>query len=675
MANRLIKEKSPYLLQHAHNPVDWFPWGEEAFNNAKKEDKPIFLSIGYSTCHWCHVMEKESFEDLAVAKLMNNAFVSIKVDREERPDVDKTYMDACQMMTGSGGWPLSIIMTPDKKPFFCATYIPKSSNYNLLGMIQLIPQIKKIWKEDRKKALVISEEIVKNLKREKNKSQNQIDNSVLDKAYLSLAANFDDENGGFGHSPKFPSPLNMLFLLRHWKKTKDKKALHMVEKTLLKMGLGGIFDHIGFGFHRYSTDERWLVPHFEKMLYDQALIAIAYTEAFQATKKEFYKTVAQKIFAYAMRDMTSQRGVFYTAEDADSEGVEGKFYLWAEDEIRKNLSKKEADLFIKLYNVKKQGNTHESDFWQMNILHLDVPINKDGEKEVDAIRDKLFMLRDKRIKPQKDHKILTDWNGLMIASLAIASRVFDSKKYLKAAENSVSFFLGNLKKNNGKLLHTYYEDGPKIKPKLDDYAFFVWALLEMYETTFENRYLEHAVKLNEEMIRYFYDKKEGGLFFSTDDEEKVIVRHKDAADNVVPSGNSVALANLIRLSVITGKEKLKKIAIESIKMFSEDILKYPAEYIYFLTVFSSLIDDFYEITIAAKNKDDALQINKLLQDMFVPGKIVIFNDKNKLLEDNIRGKKLIKGKFTVYICDNTSCKEPITDIAELKKALSLDLQK
>ena len=449
--NRLIYEKSPYLLQHAYNPVDWYPWGDKAFEKAQKEDKPIFLSIGYSTCHWCHVMERESFEDPEVARMMNKLVISIKVDREERPDLDHIYMTVSQLLTGSGGWPLNIMMTPGKRPYFAATYIPRQTRLGRTGMMDLIPRLAQVWKDQRKEVIDSAEKIVTALKSlESNGSEGELDASVLDTAYKQLSERFDDKHGGFGEAPKFPTPHNLLFLLRHWKRTGNPSSLEMVEKTLRDMRMGGIYDHVGFGFHRYSTDQNWLVPHFEKMLYDQALLVMAYTEAYQATSKEEYHVSAREILTYVLRDMTALEGGFYSAEDADSEGVEGKFYLWSEEEIRTILPPEEADLVIKGFNIRKDGNFVDEAAKRktgVNILHLqktlpeiasDLKMSEQVLQELwTSARKKLFSVREKRVYPQKDDKIMTDWNGLMIAALAKASAGFGVVEYADAAEKAV----------------------------------------------------------------------------------------------------------------------------------------------------------------------------------------------------------------------------------------------
>ncbi|MFH1125034.1 MAG: thioredoxin domain-containing protein, partial [Pseudomonadota bacterium] len=431
-SNRLIHEKSPYLLQHAHNPVNWLPWGHEAFEKAHRENKPIFLSIGYSTCHWCHVMEKESFEDPEVAGLLNETFVSIKVDREERPDLDHVYMTACQMLTGSGGWPLTIVMTPDKRPFFAATYIPKGSRFGRTGMMELIPRLRDTWRTRRDEVLASAESITQSLQGLEKESQGgDLDRSVLDRAYEELSKRFDKTYGGFSNAPKFPTPHNFFFMLRFWKRTGNSEALKMVEKTLQKIRWGGIYDQVGFGFHRYSTDREWLVPHFEKMLYDQAMLALAYLETYQAAGEGVYGDTAREIFEYVLRDMTSPEGAFYSAEDADSEGEEGKFYVWTREELRQILGEEEADLIAKVFHVEKSGNFREEATGEntgANILYLGRPISEiaadlgmprpDLEKAMESARKKLFEARKKRVHPHKDDKVLTDWNGLMIAAFA-----------------------------------------------------------------------------------------------------------------------------------------------------------------------------------------------------------------------------------------------------------------
>ena len=469
--NRLIFEKSPYLLQHAYNPVDWYPWGSEAFEKAQKEEKPVFLSIRYSTCHWCHVMERESFENHAVAELLNETFVCIKVDREERPDIDSTYMRVCQLMTGSGGWPLTILLTPDKRPFFAATYIPQESRFGRVGLKELIPSVKEFWTTRRGEVDDLAEKVLSLLKRRQGEASIQaeeLDELTLDGAYLYLLDSFDERDGGFGGAPKFPSPQRLLFLLRYWKRTGKGEALRMVEKTLDAMRRGGIHDHVGFGFHRYSTDRHWQVPHFEKMLYDQAMLTIAYVEAYQVTKREEYGETAREILTYVLRDMTDPAGGFHSAEDADIEGEEGKYYLWTDDEIRQRLPKDEAELVIDAFNVEKNGNFEEESTRRKtskNILHLTKPFRKiahdqdvpleDVKERWEKARGTLFTSRESRVHPRKDDKILTDWNGLMIVALAKTAQAFNDMQYADAAKEAVNFVFENMLDLHGRLCHRY----------------------------------------------------------------------------------------------------------------------------------------------------------------------------------------------------------------------------
>ena len=510
-ANRLINEKSPYLLQHAYNPVDWYPWSEEAFEKARKENKPIFLSIGYSTCHWCHVMEHESFEDSTVAALMNENFISIKVDREERPDIDNVYMTVCQMLTGRGGWPLTIIMTPDKKPFYAGTYFPKQGSYGRIGMLELLPKISEAWKTKKEELLSSAGNIIKHLDQSNTDfSGEMLGKEDLKNAYNNFMYDFDKTYGGFGNSPKFPSPHNLLFLLRYWNRTGDNSALGMVEKTLYEMSKGGIFDHVGYGFHRYSTNRFWTLPHFEKMLYDQAMLAIAYLETYQATGNSFYAGVAEKIFEYVLRGMTSPEGGFYSAEDADSEGEEGKFYVWTQQEIENIIGKEEADLFANIYSFEDGGNFEDEATKTKNgsnIPHLIKSIeahaaelkmdDNELKEKIEQYRVQLFNEREKRIHPLKDDKILTDWNGLMMAAFAMGGRVLKSEQYAKAAERSAQFIYDNLIDDNGRLLHRFRTGESGLQASVEDYAFFIWGLLELYETTFDVKYLTRAIESSE----------------------------------------------------------------------------------------------------------------------------------------------------------------------------------
>ncbi|MBE0552022.1 MAG: thioredoxin domain-containing protein [Ignavibacterium sp.] len=687
--NKLINEKSPYLLQHAYNPVEWFPWSEEAFEKAKQEDKPIFLSIGYSTCHWCHVMEKESFEDEEVAMLMNDAFVSIKVDREERPDIDGIYMSVCQMITGGGGWPLTIVMTPDKKPFFTGTYFPKHNRFNRIGMVDLITRLQEVWATKKDEVLKSAEEIASSLNKQNFISDtNEIDESILDEAYDELNKRYDEANGGFGNAPKFPSPHNLLFLLRYWKRKNEPKALEMVEKTLTEMRRGGIYDHIGFGFSRYSTDQHWLVPHFEKMLYDQAMLVMAYTETYLATKNVFYKNTAEEILDYVLRDMTHPEGGFYSAEDADSEGEEGKFYLWDADELRNILEKDESDFAIKVFNIADDGNWIDESKGMMpgtNILHL-TKSNKefsdginisepDFTKRLELIRQKLFNYREKRIHPHKDDKVLTDWNGLMISAFAKAAQAFDNKKYSDAAVKSYSFIEKYLTEKDGRLIHRFRDGESALPAHIDDYTFLINALIDLYETTCEIKYLKRAIALNEILMKEFWDEQNGGFYFTSSKSEALIARQKDVYDGAVPSGNSMGLLNLIRLSRFTANIYYEKKASKLVKYFSGYISKSPSAFCMFMSGLDFFFSSSTEIVIVSEKKnDEVIQGLNLIRNIFNPNKIVIVkyvdiqNDLGELL--SFTKDMIIKdNNTTFYVCRDYSCNQPVNSIKELQKLL------
>jgi len=689
--NKLINEKSPYLLQHAHNPVNWFPWSDEAFKKAKDEDRPIFLSIGYSTCHWCHVMEKESFEDEEVANLMNDAFISIKVDREERPDIDGVYMSVCQMITGSGGWPLTIVMTPDKKPFFTGTYFPKHNRFNRIGMMDLVPRLKEVWLTKKDELLKSADEISASLNKQNIISDTtEIDETVLDKAYDELSRRYDETDGGFGNAPKFPSPHNLLFLLRYWKRKKEPKALEMVEKTLTEMRCGGIYDHVGFGFARYSTDQHWLVPHFEKMLYDQAMLVMAYTETYLVTKNKFYKETAQEILEYVLRDMTHPEGGFYSAEDADSEGEEGKFYLWDADELRNVLDRDESDFAIKVFNLAQDGNWIDESKGMMpgtNILHLkksnkeladEFNISDDDfSKTLESIRKKLFTYREKRIHPYKDDKILTDWNGLMISALTKAAQAFDNKLYSDAAIKSYSFIEIYLTGKDGKLIHRFRDGESGLPSHIDDYAFMINASIDLYEATFEIKYLKRAIELNDILMKDFWDEQNGGFYFTSSTSEELIARQKDVYDGAIPSGNSIALLNLIRLSRFTANIYFEKKASILVKYFSGYISGSPSSFCMFMCGLDFLLSSSTEIVIVFKQNDGILAegIN-LIRSIFNPNKVVILKSYNldKVFAEMLsftKDMKMMNNNTTFYVCRDYACNQPVCSIEALKKLLLL----
>jgi len=576
-ANRLLQEKSPYLLQHAHNPVDWFPWGEEAFARAKSEGKPVFLSIGYSTCHWCHVMERESFENPEVAELLNRVFVPIKVDREERPDIDGVYMAVCQMLTGSGGWPLTIVMTPDKEPFFAATYLPPGSGYGRLGLTDLAQRIEKIWAERREEALESGANVVLALKGEQagaeveEKGPADLDRVTLGLAFRQVASRFDQVYGGFGQAPKFPTPHNLTFLLRHWRRTGDERVLGMVQKTLRAMRRGGVFDQVGLGFHRYSTDREWLLPHFEKMLYDQALLTLAYLEAFQATGDPFHSRVAREVTGYVLRDLADQGGGFHSAEDADSEGVEGKYYLWTVKELEEVLGTEEGRLAARVWNAEEEGNFRDEASGRRtgaNILHLKEDLEElapdlgmEPEKlglKIESIRERLLVFRSGRVRPSLDDKVLTDWNGLMIAALARAGRTLADRDLVAAAVRAAEFSLAKLRDGRGRLLHRFRDGEAAVRAFADDYAFLTWGLIELHQATHRPRWLKDALDLTEEFTAHFWDQEEGAFFFTAGDAEELLVRRKEAYDGALPSANSVSLLNLLRLAGLTGRDDLEE---------------------------------------------------------------------------------------------------------------------
>jgi uncharacterized protein YyaL (SSP411 family) len=679
--NRLIHEKSPYLLQHAYNPVEWYPWSDEAFEKAKAQDKPLFVSIGYSSCHWCHIMEKESFEDQEVSALMNRAFICVKVDREERPDLDSTYMAVCQAMGRNCGWPLHVIMTPDKKPFFAASYIPKTSRFGLTGMIDLIPQIGELWKTRRSELENLGEDIRHKIEILENKTPGkELGKDVLDDAYQNLTLNFDEQNGGFGRAPKFPKPHTLLFLLRYWNRTKEKNALKMAEKTLRAMRLGGIFDQVGFGFHRYSTDEHWLVPHFEKMLYDQALLALAYTEAYQATGIGKFRSTAKEVLEYVLRDLASPEGGFYTAEDADSEGEEGKFYLWTEEEVRKALTTEDGDLAIRLFGIQAGGNYGEAIQKRNgeNILHFAKPLEQPASEShltmnelivrLRRIQKSLFETRKKRIRPSVDYKILADWNGLIIAALARASQVFRDQRYQQAAVNAANFVLENMTSANGTVYHRYAKDEKAIEGFLDDYAFLVWGFIEVYEAYFEEKYLQKALELTKTMIAGFWDENDGGFYFTAKDKEHPMPRRKEVYDGALPSGNSVALLNLLRLARLTGDSAYEVLASQLVKVFSEDVTSEPAAHTFLLLGVDFAVGPAYNVVLVGDTQESSVQsMFRALRAKYLPNMVVSMRQPSAAG----LGYERIEGKATAYVCRDHTCMPPTNKTEKMLELLGL----
>lgn len=578
--NKLIYQKSPYLLQHAHNPINWYPWGEEALKKAVDENKPIFLSIGYSTCRWCHNMNRESFQDEEVANILNNHYVPIKVDREERPDLDKVYITFAEAMTGSAGWPLTLILTPEKKPFFSGTYFPKKTKNRMIGLIDLLNRIKDTWTTGEKKILEESNYILKEVDKMYNSyTEGNIEKDILGKTKKELEDIFDEVNGGFSYRPKFPLPQYILFLLEYGGKMNDEKAMDMAKLTLDNMYKGGIFDHIGFGFYRYSVDEKWLVPHFEKMLYDNALIGMAYTKAYEKTKEPLYKEVTEKILEFLLRDMVSEEGGFYSALDAETEGEEGKYYVFDKEEIIDVLGEDYGEFYCSYYDITEKGNFEGKS--NPNLIAQDLnKINDIDKGKLESMRDMVFQYREKRTKPHRDEKILTSWNGLIISALAYSGKVFANSVYINNAKRAADFIIANSIDNEGFLLSTHINGESYNYGFLEDYTFFIFGLLTLYEVSGDEVYLEISKKLNEDMLKLFWDEKDGGLCYYSSIAEELILKPKDIYDGAIPSGNSIAALNLIKLYRITEDENLYEKYKGILRIFGSDINRNPTAHVY-----------------------------------------------------------------------------------------------
>ena len=710
--NRLINEKSPYLLQHAYNPVNWFPWGDEALIKAEDEDKPIFLSIGYSTCHWCHVMERESFEDQEVAEILNSSFISIKVDREERPDLDHMYMTYCQAMTGSGGWPLTVILTPDKKPFFAGTYFPKESNYGRPGLIDLLNSVAMLWQEEKNKVKENADDLYQAvaeryvLNKENVTGANNINNiarwgkDVIRKGYAILEQNFDSEYGGFGREPKFPTPHTLGFLLRYALLEPQSRAMDMAKKTLDSMADGGIWDHIGYGFARYSTDRYWLVPHFEKMLYDNAGLAFVYLEAFQLMKEERYAQVARDILHYVLRDMTSPEGGFYSAEDADSEGVEGKFYVWSKGEIVKILQKglpdsisalsrlagpeNLADLYCEAYGVSAKGNFEGKNIpnrifsnWEQIAASYKLTV-EEFEQLLKACNRVLYEERERRIKPAKDDKILTAWNGLIIAALAKAAQAFTNRniaqeerqEFLQAAEKAVDFIRFALFDSSGRLLARYREGEAGYLGYLDDYAFFIYGLLELYTASGQPKYLELALSLQQEQERLFRDNAGGGYFFTGNDAEELLFRPKEVYDGAMPSGNSISLYNLARIWRLTGEQKWQELAEKQGNFLRDSLEDYPAGYTAALQGIQFYLGTIDELVLTGPLTAQTTAMQAVIFEDFRPFSVIAYNEGSIAQFVPKLASYPVKENVAVYLCRDFACQEPVDSPQKLKDILN-----
>lgn len=642
----MIHETSPYLMQHAENPVEWYPWGKEAFDRAKKEDKPVFLSIGYSTCHWCHVMAHECFEDREIADILNQYFVSIKVDKEQRPDIDSIYMAVCQAFTGSGGWPTSIFMTAEQKPFFAGTYFPKTSRYGGIGFQELLLTVQEKWKNHREALLSTANEVTDAFRHQQLQSS-QADESMIDAAVRLYTQSYDKEFGGFGDAPKFPSPHNLLFLMQQYQKSGDAKTLEMAEKTLLQMYRGGMFDHIGYGFCRYSTDQLFLVPHFEKMLYDNALLILAYCKAFEITRNHFYQDVAEKIAFYVLDEMTSDDGGFYSAQDADSDGVEGKYYVFEPREIIALLGKKDGAAFNKHYGITEKGNFEGKSI--PNLLQ--------GSPQTDAFESFLPALREyrrRRCSLHTDDKILTAWNSLMIAAFCSLYRASREYEFLQAAKNAQVLIESKLCDRN--TLYVSYRNGKRgDKGFLDDYAFYSYALLCLYDATLDNAFLNRADEMAGKAAADFFDPANGGFYRYGEENESLIFRPKESYDGAMPSGNSVMAYNLVRLNLLRPREALNQILQKQLAFMSGQAKKYPAGYAMFLMALSDYFDPPKMITVVVQNKQDlAGLIFKAPTGSMI-----------KVLETPTEEYKLMHGRTTYYVCQNRSCLPPVNELALL----------
>ena len=646
MNNQLKNETSPYLIQHAKNPVNWYPWCEEAFHKAKAENKPIFLSIGYSTCHWCHVMAHESFEDKKTSDILNKHFISIKVDREERPDIDSVYMSVCQAFTGSGGWPMSIFMTWDKKPFFAGTYFPPHSKYGMPSFSQLLNTIASQWNSNQKDLLESAEEIIKHLKNVQFSRKTQTDSNLIQRAVQVFEDTFDRIHGGFGNAPKFPTPHNLLFLMLYTKQNNNSNALKMVEKTLLQMRKGGIFDHIGYGFSRYSTDKYYLAPHFEKMLYDNALLIIAYASAYIITNNNIYLDTAEKTAEYILREMTSESGGFYSAQDADSEGVEGKYYTFSLEEIFNSIGEDKGKEFAQVFDITQKGN-----FEEMNIPNL--LKSNDLKAEFPDETKELYTYRKNRFNLHLDDKILLSWNSMMIAALSMLYRVTRNKKHLNAAQKSQQFIEKNM--SDGQTLYTSFRDGKSSKHAfLDDYAFYITALIELYNSTLDMNYLEKAENFCKETIKLFMDDKNGGFYLSTSNSTELFINPKETYDGAIPSGNSVMSYNLVRLYQITEKDDYKEFFEKQMTFMSAKTYEYPLGNSMFLIAMLLHEDSIPHITIALKEHSD---LNKIIEKLpFIANVSVVTKNMQYPLLNN---------QTTFYVCKNRNCLPPTNDIKSL----------
>ncbi len=672
MPNRLANETSPYLLQHADNPVDWYPWGEEALQKAKAEDKPIFLSIGYSACHWCHVMAHESFEDEEVAAILNEHFVSIKVDREERPDLDRIYMNAVQAMTGSGGWPMSVFLTPEGQPFYGGTYFPPTPRYGMPSFTQVLTAVADGWQNRRQELIESGQRLVaaleqqsaigEGVKREDAKRED-LKPETVESAFQNIVKRFDRVHGGWGDAPKFPQPMALEFLLRYHRVTGNSRALQMVSQTLEAMARGGMYDQLGGGFHRYSVDDHWLVPHFEKMLYDNAQLARVYLHAWQVTGEPFYRTITEEILDYVIREMTGPAGGFYSTQDADSEGEEGKFFLWTLAEIRELLGQ-ETGIFIAAYGVTERGN-----FESRNILEFVGDV--DQRATLAEARRKLFEAREQRLHPGRDEKVLTSWNGLMLAAFAEAARTLNRDDYRRVAERNADFLLRQLRNDKGRLWHTWKAGVAKINGYLEDYTHLIEGLLELYQTTFDPRWYQAARELAEVMIEHF-SAPEGGFFDTSDDHETLITRPREMQDNAVPSGNAMAAFVLLRLAGLAVEPRYAELAHRSLGPMQPLLAKYPLGFAQWLMALDYALSHPHEIAIVgAPDAADTRALLEVCSTSYRPHQIVALGapDAEASVVPLLQDRSQIEGRVTAYVCVDFTCRAPVTEPEALRALL------
>ena len=662
MPNQLQFEKSPYLLQHKDNPVNWLPWSEEAFAAARRSDKPIFLSIGYSTCHWCHVMAHESFEDEEAAEAINRSFIPIKVDREERPDVDSVYMSACVAMTGSGGWPLTVLMTPDQKPFWAGTYLPKQT------LLSLLQQAERMWQSDRQSLLATGDMLANYLRQEQDNQPGTPSRDLVNRAAAQLAQAFDPAWGGFGQAPKFPTAHNLIFLMRYARCTGDSGAMAMAEKTLEAMYRGGLFDHVGGGFSRYSTDRRWLVPHFEKMLYDNALLLFAYTEAFQNTRRPLYRTVACRTAEYVLRELESPQGGFFCGQDADSEGIEGKHYIFTPTEISSIFCETDAAVFCHRYDVTEEGN-----FEGHSIPNLIGQKDIDTEpEEMEAIRQRLYDYRLERTRLHKDDKVLTAWNGLMIAALATAGRALKEPCYLAAAERAAAFIRSHLTYREGRLLARWRDGQSDFPGKLDDYAFYAWGLLELYAATFRVEYLAQAQRLAELLLKLFFDREQGGLYPYAADGEQLLTRSKEVYDGAMPSGNAVGALVFSRLSRLTGELRWKEAARLQLAYLSGAVQKHPMGHSFTMLALLEELWPTTELICAGEDMPEAL-FDLIHRESRPALSVLAKTSENqemlKTLAPFTADYPIPQQGIQYYLCRNGACTQPVDSISQLETLL------